>query len=497
MQLLGYPYTIKNSDLTSFSGGRQLGTVLSILDSIIVLISYSQNIDVNRLIGRDYVFLPNDGNIIADNNNDDTVDMDKVLPRIHDLVPVLDWEIDDNDEFNGQKENHFKILAEQLYGTEEQTKQLRNDINDLEQTQEKLDEKLSHLSELPNKRQELLNNIENCQQYIEEMINHIKANMILKNALNEEIKSNQEEMIKLKAENKRLESMVESQKHLVIEYKYAIERKKHLQEEIEQAEQENQDTKAMISTLTLDIKREHSKLELLMRDISEMISLICEMYDNSKIHRFLMDGNSIMKFNKNVEWLEFIGKFEQFKLAIDQNQFDEIAFDSMKMIMMKNLKDLHMHLIEQATILKTKISLEVVYVNQKQQKQCDKKRQELKEREGQLKQMWEQKNSNEFEHQNEMDELNMKIEKFKSKIIDMEKLLTTNTMSTNELDEKINNMDEKIVEKKYQIINDYRECHNRFEQYESELMAKIDERKRSIEQQNRHMEKILIEMKRI
>ncbi|KAH9418222.1 kinetochore-associated Ndc80 complex subunit ndc80 [Dermatophagoides pteronyssinus] len=495
MQLLGYPYSIKNSDLTSFSGGRQLGTVLSMFESLFVLASYLQNVDANRLIGSNYFFWSEDGEIMFD--NDDTVDMNKVLPRLHDLLPMLDWDIDEEKENHfkliEQKEKHLKLLAEKLYGTQEQSKKLHDEIDELELSKQKLDQEISYLSELPNDLQKLVDDFENCQKYIEEMIEHNKANLKVKNALNEEIESNKEELIKLKAENKRLEALVDSQKHLVIEYQYAIERRKQLQEEIEQAEQENQNTKSTISTLTLEIKREHSKLESLMRDISEMISLICVMYENSKIHQFLLDES--IKFHKNNEWVEFIAKFEQFKSKIDEN-FDE-TFDSLEIIMMKNLKDFRMHLIQQETTLKTQISLEVACQNQKQQKQCDQQRQEFKVLEEKFKQIWQQKNDIEIEHQNKIDELNKEIEQLKMKINDVEKLFTTNKLSTNELDEKIDNLEEEIVEKKYQIMNDYRERDKQFKQYESKLIIEIEERQKKVEQNICELKKIVAEMKKL
>ena len=45
---LGFPYTLKRSDLVSFSGGRQLGAILEALCFVIDTINYIDNVDISR-----------------------------------------------------------------------------------------------------------------------------------------------------------------------------------------------------------------------------------------------------------------------------------------------------------------------------------------------------------------------------------------------------------------------------------------------------------------
>ncbi|KAH9522780.1 kinetochore-associated Ndc80 complex subunit ndc80 [Dermatophagoides farinae] len=493
MQLLGYPYLIKNSDLTSFIGGRQLGLVLSMLDFLIDAINYLINFDFNRLLGYNSngFWSENETNIKADmNDDDDAIYMNKVLLRIYDLVSKFDWDNhDDVERFNEENDNYFKLLAEKFYGTEEQLDKLRND--ELQQKEEKLQQELSYLNELPTKLLELMDEIESLRIYIDEMSKHKQANLAIKNALADEIKSNQEDFEKLLAENRRLESIVDSQKHLVIEYQCAIERRKQSQKEIEKKEQDCHEINMEILKLTSEIKDEHSKLESFLCDIHEMLTLSCKMYENSQIHDFFPVGTK--KFTQNSKWIEFMNKFQQLKsINIDENLVEKFTTLKIK----ENINDFHMHIIEIKTKLKSKISLDIVFENENKQKQYQQRQQEFTGKKNQFEQLWQQKNDNQFEYPIKIVDLNKEIEQLKMEIIDHEKSIETIEMDENKLKKQIQEMEEKFFEKQSHFIDEYKKRDQEFLSKESKLLAEVGEKYQTIEKPKGKMKKTLTKMKK-
>lgn len=128
MASIGYMFPIKRSDLVSFSGGRQLGSVLAMLDFLVDAISYSKNLDINRLLKPDLDL------------NENEVDDNYVSSKLIEIS--LEFDTENIDE-------RLANLSKEIFGTQEDVDQLQKKQENLEQTSSKLDEDLEVLQELP------------------------------------------------------------------------------------------------------------------------------------------------------------------------------------------------------------------------------------------------------------------------------------------------------------------------------------------------------------
>ncbi|UXI19590.1 cysteine-rich venom protein 6-like [Sarcoptes scabiei] len=471
MPLFRYPYPIKKSDLVSFSGGRQLGSVLSMMDFLIDYINYTINCDISRIIGRDFLTM-------MDDEND--VDMNKVMPRLHDLACRPDWE--------ENKLQNFTELSEEFYGSEKEAEECKETVENLEKTLAKIDEDLAFFTELPKKKQDLINDIGNCEQYIEEMIEHNKANLIIKNALDEEIRLIKESLQKLTQEKEKLEKQYDEQKDVRIEYQYAIKHRKQIQEELEQVELHNKLSKETISTLNLEINKEKSSLQSVLNDFEEMNNIVFNMFKESKIKKFL--PNSTVSFEKDPEWKQF---FDKFSLINSQNldHLKEETFRELKELSSRKFREFKMILIEMATKLKTSVTLEIVCKNQERTKHRDQLKQEEKDSENRLQNLWTEKNETEISQQKELKQLDEQLEMLKQQIVNDKKLLDGRDLSSKQLENQIKQKNEEIVAKKLAIMNDFKNLSIKHKNFEDKLVNYLNECCNKLRKQNEILDQTL------
>lgn len=143
MESIGYMFPIKRSDLVSFCGGRQLGSVLAMLDFLVDIISYCQNLDINRLMKPDFEM----------NELNDESNYNSVLPNLLDIA--LNFDENDFDE-------KLDELARSMFGTKEDVEHLLKEQESLEQKLSKLDTEITELVELPK-------NIEVCLKTLQKL----------------------------------------------------------------------------------------------------------------------------------------------------------------------------------------------------------------------------------------------------------------------------------------------------------------------------------------
>lgn len=139
MPIFCYPYPIKKSDLVSFSGGRQLGSVLSMMEYLIDFITYYSNVEMSRII------CVNNFGSYEEEMDDEETNLNKLLPKNHDIVQQLDWDnINEND-----KLKCFTELLVDVYGSEEEVDILKQEVDNMQQKLTKIDEELTYNTELP------------------------------------------------------------------------------------------------------------------------------------------------------------------------------------------------------------------------------------------------------------------------------------------------------------------------------------------------------------
>lgn len=140
MPIFCYPYPIKKSDLVSFTGGRQLGSVLSMIEYLIDFITYYSNVEMSRIIT-----INDFGNYDEEDTEDEETNLNKLLPKIHDIVQQLDWDnINEND-----KLKCFTDLLVDVYGSEEEVDILKQEVDNMQQKLTKIDDELTYYTELP------------------------------------------------------------------------------------------------------------------------------------------------------------------------------------------------------------------------------------------------------------------------------------------------------------------------------------------------------------
>lgn len=134
MAALGFPYTIKKSDLTSFSGSRHIGSVLSMFVFIIRYNSYNQNLNPDRYMSFENI------------ESSDPINFN-IAPHLIDLLKSnFSSEIDEE---TNQK---LDELCAKFYGTQETIENMEKVLEENCQALVGLEEEISVLEELPKKK---------------------------------------------------------------------------------------------------------------------------------------------------------------------------------------------------------------------------------------------------------------------------------------------------------------------------------------------------------
>lgn len=326
------------------------------------------------------------------------------------------------------------------------------------------------------------------------MIEHNKANLIIKNALDEEIRLIKESLQKLTQEKEKLEKQYDEQKDVRIEYQYAIKHRKQIQEELEQVELHNKISKETISTLNLEINKEKSNLQSVLNDFEEMNNIVFNMFKESKIKKFL--PNSTISFEKDPEWKQF---FDKFSLINSQNldHLTEETFRELKELSSRKFREFKMILIEMATKLKTSVTLEIVCKNQERTKHRDQLKQEEKDSENRLQNLWTEKNETEISQQKELKQLDEQLEMLKQQIVNDKKLLDDRDLSSKQLKNQIKQKNEEIVANKLAIMNDFKNLSIKHKNFEDKLVNYLNECCNKLRKQNEILDQTLSKIEKV
>ena len=126
---LNYPYQLKRSDLTSLSGGRQLGAVFDAICYLIDIISYTNNLDGSQFVK--------------------PLDFDDENESSNIRIQLFECALTEGDDID---ESQLVELANNVFGTDEQLALLETDKADLEQQVKQQEEDIILLEDMPKRK---------------------------------------------------------------------------------------------------------------------------------------------------------------------------------------------------------------------------------------------------------------------------------------------------------------------------------------------------------
>ena len=287
----------------------------------------------------------------------------------------------------------------------------------------------------------------------------------LKQKLLEDIESNEAILKNVLNEQSRLESTVDSQKDIKLEYRLSIERKNQIHEEMETVKQQIQDLNEQFLANTLEVNKQKAKNSSFIDDLEGVINSFFNQLKDSKLNQISPDFAK--SFEEDKEWKKMNVELKHFRDWNIETASDDLLCEvkDFGQRFQNKFKEFKSKLFQQLASLDGSASIELICKKQELQALLEKKQQYLAENDAELKRVITEKESQEKDEAAQLNQLNADIDSARKQINQAEKDIATFEKELIQAEKKNVDLSKTNQNKKVQFMKKMSEIINQNEQY--------------------------------